>query len=43
LEQKTDIRVIQSLPPRKRGFCSDTRSSTRRRSTPASPSVRLAR
>ena len=21
LEQKTDIRVIQSLPPRKRGFC----------------------
>jgi hypothetical protein len=43
LEQKTDIRVIQSLPPRRRGFCSDTRSSTRRRSTPASPSVRLAR
>jgi len=43
LEQKTDIRVIQSLPPRRRGCCSDTRSSTRRRSTPASPSVRLAR
>ena len=36
LEQKTDIRVIQVL-------CSDTRSSTRRRSTPASPSARSAR
>jgi hypothetical protein len=35
LEQKTDIRVIQSLPPRRRGFCSDTRSSTRRRFTRA--------
>jgi integrase/recombinase XerD len=43
LEQKTDIRVIQSLPPRKRGCCSDTRSSIRRRFTPASPSARLAR
>jgi integrase/recombinase XerD len=43
LEQKTDIRVIQSLPPRRRGFCSDTRSSTRPRSTPASPSARSAR
>ena len=41
--KKTDIRVIQSLPPRKRGFCSDTRSSTRPRSTPASPSARSAR
>ncbi len=30
LEQKTDIRVIQSLPPRRRGCCSDTRSSIRR-------------
>ena len=35
LEQKTDIRVIQSLPPRRRGYCSGTRSSIRRRSTPA--------
>ena len=43
LEQKTDIRVIQSLPPRKRGFCLDTRSSTRRRSTHASPLARSAR
>ena len=42
LEQKTDIRVIQSLPPRRRGFCSD-RSSTRRRCTRASPSRRSAR
>jgi integrase/recombinase XerD len=37
LEQKTDIRIIQSLPPRRRGSCSGTRSSTRRRSTPKSP------
>jgi integrase/recombinase XerD len=43
LEQKTDIRAIQSLPPRRRGCCSGTRSSTRPRSTPASPSRRLAR
>ena len=43
LEQKTDIRVIQSLPPRRRGYCSGTRSSTRRRSTPASPSSRSAK
>jgi len=43
LEQKTDIRVIQSLPRRKPGFCSDTRSSTRRRFTPASPSAPSAR
>ncbi len=43
LEQKTDIRVIQSLPPRKRGFCSDTRSSTRRRSTHVSRLARSAR
>ena len=35
LEQKTDIRVIK--------FCSGTRNSTRRRSTPASPSARSAR
>src|SRR5262249_25671148 len=33
LEQKVDIRVIQSLPPRRRGCCSGPRSSTRRRST----------
>jgi integrase/recombinase XerD len=38
LEQKTDIRVIQSLPRRRPGLCSDTRSSTRRPSTLASPS-----
>ena len=39
------IRVEQgkSLPPQRRGFCSDTRSSTRRRCTPASPSARPAR
>jgi integrase/recombinase XerD len=43
LEQKTDIRVIQSLPPRRRGYCSGTRSSIRRRSTRASPSRRWAR
>ena len=43
LEQKTDIRVIQSLPRRRPGFCSDTRSSTRRRSTPGWPSRRSAR
>jgi integrase/recombinase XerD len=43
LEQKTDIRVIQSLPRRRPGLCSDTRSSTRRRSTPASPSRRSVR
>ena len=30
LEQKTDMRIIRSLPLRRRGFCSDTRSSTRR-------------
>jgi integrase/recombinase XerD len=33
LEQKTDIRVIQSLPRRGPGFCSDTRSLIRRRFT----------
>jgi site-specific recombinase XerD len=38
LEQKTDIRVIQSLPRRRPGCCSGTRSSIRRRSTRASPS-----
>ena len=38
LEQKTDIR--RQMPPR---CCSGTRSSTRRRSTPASPSSRSAR
>jgi integrase/recombinase XerD len=43
LEQKTDIRVIQSLSRRRPGSCSDTRSSTRPRSTPASPSARSAR
>jgi integrase/recombinase XerD len=43
LEQKADIRVIQSLPRRRPGLCSDTRSSTRRRSTPASPSRRSVR
>jgi integrase/recombinase XerD len=43
LEQKTDIRVIQSLPRRRPGFCSDTRNSTRRRFTPASRSARSAR
>ena len=37
LEQKVDIRVIQSLPPRRRGCCSGTRSSIPRRSTPRSP------
>ena len=37
LEQKVDIRVTQSLPPRRRGSCSGTRSSTPRRSTPKSP------
>jgi integrase/recombinase XerD len=36
LEQKTDIRIIQRC-------CSGTRGSTRRRSTHASPSTRLAR
>ena len=43
LEQKTDIRIIQSLPRRRPGCCSDTRSSTRRRSihgSPLTPSVR---
>jgi hypothetical protein len=43
LEQKVDIRVIQSLPPRRRGCCSGIKSSIRRRSTPASPSRRSAR
>ena len=43
LEQKTDIRVIQSLPRRRPGFCLDTRSLTRRRFTRASPSRRSAR
>jgi site-specific recombinase XerD len=38
LEDGVDIRVIQSLPPRRRGLCSVTASSTQRRSTP-----RLAR
>ncbi len=28
LEQKTDIRVIQSLPPRKRGFCGHKKLDT---------------
>src|SRR5262249_22363098 len=43
LEQKTDIRIIQSLPRRRPGFYWDIRNSTRRRSTPASPSTRSAR
>jgi len=43
LEQKTDIRIIQSLPRRRPGCCSDTRSATPRRSTPASPSAHSAR
>jgi integrase/recombinase XerD len=43
LEQKTDTRVIQSLPRRRPGCCSATRSSTSRRSTPVSPSRRSAR
>ena len=34
LERKTDIRVIQSLPPRTRGSCPATRSWTPPRSTP---------
>jgi site-specific recombinase XerD len=42
LERKTDIRVIQSLPPRRRGCCSATPSSTPRPSTPASPTPRSA-
>jgi len=37
LEQKIDIRVIQSLPPRRRGSFWDTRSSIPRRSIPVSP------
>jgi integrase/recombinase XerD len=43
LEQNIDIRVIQSLPPRRRGSCSATPSSIRRRSTPASPPKPSAR
>jgi site-specific recombinase XerD len=43
LEQKTDIRVIQSLPRRRPGCCSATRSSIRRRSTRGSPSRRSER
>jgi len=43
LEQKTDIRVIQSLPRRRPGCCSGTRSSIRQRSTRALPSRRSER
>ena len=43
LEQDVDIRVIQSLPPRRRGFCSGIPSWTRPRSMPASPPRRSAR
>jgi Phage integrase family len=42
LEQKTDIRVIQSLPRRRPGFCSGIRSWTQRRCIRASLSKRLA-
>src|SRR5690349_12614270 len=37
LEHHTDIRAIQSLPPRRRGCCSGTESSTAPPSTPALP------
>jgi len=37
LEQNIDIRVIQSLPPRRRGSCSGTPSSRPRRSIRGSP------
>src|SRR6185369_4872608 len=40
LEQDTDIRVIQSLPPRRRGCCSAMPSSAPRPFTCASPTPR---
>ena len=43
LEQNIDVRVIQSLPPRRRGSCLGTPSSIPRRSIPASPPRRSAR
>jgi site-specific recombinase XerD len=42
LEQDTDIRIIQSLPRRRPGYCSATPSSTPRRVTPVSPTPRSA-
>jgi integrase/recombinase XerD len=42
LEQDTDIRVIQSLPRRRPGYCSVTPSSTSRPVTPVSPTPRSA-
>jgi site-specific recombinase XerD len=42
LEQDTDIRVIQSLPPRRRGCCSAMPSSTPWPFTHASPTPRSA-
>jgi integrase/recombinase XerD len=42
LEQDTDIRVIQSLPRRRPGYCSVTPSSTPRPVTPVSPTPRSA-
>jgi integrase/recombinase XerD len=43
LEQDVDIRVIQSLPPRRRGFCWGTASSIRPRSMRAWRPRRSAR
>jgi integrase/recombinase XerD len=43
LEQKVDIRVIQSLPPRRRGSCWVTRSWIRPRTTATSPAPRCGR
>jgi integrase/recombinase XerD len=43
LEQNIDIRVIQSLPPRRRGCCSATPSSTARRCTRVWPPRRSGR
>jgi len=43
LEQDTDIRVIQSLPPRRRGCCSVMPSSTPRLFTRALPTQRSER
>ena len=43
LEQDVDIRVIQSLPPRRRGCCSGTPSSIRPHSMPVSPRRRSVR
>ncbi|WP_221939273.1 tyrosine-type recombinase/integrase [Mycobacterium sp. KBS0706] len=39
LEQDTDIRVIQSLPPRRRGFCSASRADIPR--SASAPGIRL--